>query len=134
MYSGTGVWAGHAHWQSTTWWKYSGLPMSVGFTLASSRRAAGAASREESSWKTGLLGLVGAAGEDEVVVLLPEHLLGLDLLRHRVEELEVLPAAVLRLGGLEALLDVVFPGRVTQVHHVLADHLRVDVRDRRAVH
>ena len=21
MYSGTGVWAGHAHWQSTTLWK-----------------------------------------------------------------------------------------------------------------
>jgi hypothetical protein len=30
MYSGTGVCAGHAHWQSTTLWKYSGLEMSVG--------------------------------------------------------------------------------------------------------
>jgi hypothetical protein len=32
MYSGTGVCAGHAYWQSTTLWKYSGLLMSVGFT------------------------------------------------------------------------------------------------------
>src|SRR5882672_8482678 len=30
MYSGTGVCAGHAHWQSTTLWKYSGAPISVG--------------------------------------------------------------------------------------------------------
>src|SRR6201999_2176705 len=32
MYSGTGVWAGHAHWQSTTRWKYSGAPIDVGST------------------------------------------------------------------------------------------------------
>jgi hypothetical protein len=32
MYSGTGVWAGQAHWQSTTLWKYVGSEMSVGFT------------------------------------------------------------------------------------------------------
>jgi hypothetical protein len=31
MYSGTGVCAGHAHWQSTTLWKYSGALMLVGF-------------------------------------------------------------------------------------------------------
>src|SRR6202795_770838 len=30
MYSGTGVWVGHAHWQSTTLWKYCGLETSVG--------------------------------------------------------------------------------------------------------
>src|SRR5436190_11568542 len=30
MYSGTGVWVGQAHWQSTTLWKYCGLEMSVG--------------------------------------------------------------------------------------------------------
>src|SRR5712671_1972178 len=30
MYSGTGVWVGQAHWQSTTLWKYFGLEMSVG--------------------------------------------------------------------------------------------------------
>jgi len=29
---GTGVWAGQAHWQSTTLWKYSGSLISVGFT------------------------------------------------------------------------------------------------------
>src|SRR5690606_19805487 len=32
MYSGTGVCAGQAHWQSTTLWKVSGLRISVGFT------------------------------------------------------------------------------------------------------
>src|SRR5690606_9476600 len=32
MYSGTGVCAGQAHWQSTTRWKVSGLRISVGFT------------------------------------------------------------------------------------------------------
>src|SRR5208337_4012338 len=32
MYSGTGVCAGQAHWQSTTLWKYSGFRISVGFT------------------------------------------------------------------------------------------------------
>src|SRR3954454_6703397 len=32
MYSGTFVWAGHAHWQSTTLWKYSGSSTSVGST------------------------------------------------------------------------------------------------------
>src|SRR5690606_22208157 len=32
MYSGTGVCAGHAHWQSTTLWKTSGSRMSVGST------------------------------------------------------------------------------------------------------
>src|SRR5690606_33726637 len=37
MYSGTGVWAGQAHWQSTTRWKYSGLRISVGRTLPSPR-------------------------------------------------------------------------------------------------
>jgi hypothetical protein len=31
MYSGTGVWAGQAHWQSTTLWKYAGAAISVGF-------------------------------------------------------------------------------------------------------
>src|SRR5882762_2129732 len=31
MYSGTGVWAGQAHWQSTTLWKYWGSAVSVGF-------------------------------------------------------------------------------------------------------
>jgi hypothetical protein len=30
MYSGTGVCAGHAHWQSTTLWKYAGSAMFVG--------------------------------------------------------------------------------------------------------
>jgi len=25
------VWAGHAHWQSTTRWKYAGSPVSVAF-------------------------------------------------------------------------------------------------------
>src|SRR6185369_2670343 len=30
MYSGTGVCAGQAHWQSTTLWKYAGLAMLVG--------------------------------------------------------------------------------------------------------
>ena len=34
IYSGTGVCAGHAYWQSTTLWKYSGSFMSVGFKLA----------------------------------------------------------------------------------------------------
>ena len=29
---GTGVWAGQAHWQSTTLWKYAGLEVSVGST------------------------------------------------------------------------------------------------------
>src|SRR4051812_4258736 len=33
IYSGTGVWAGHAHWQSTTLWKYSGSVMLVGCNL-----------------------------------------------------------------------------------------------------
>src|SRR5690348_14182869 len=32
MYSGTRVCAGHAHWQSTTLWKYRGLRISVGCT------------------------------------------------------------------------------------------------------
>src|SRR5579871_5724586 len=32
MYAGTFVWAGQAHWQSTTLWKYSGLRTSVGST------------------------------------------------------------------------------------------------------
>jgi hypothetical protein len=31
MYSGTGVCAGQANWQSTTLWKYSGFSISVGF-------------------------------------------------------------------------------------------------------
>src|SRR3989449_7344215 len=31
MYSGTGVWAGQAHWQSTTLWKYSGALISEYF-------------------------------------------------------------------------------------------------------
>jgi hypothetical protein len=35
MYSGTGVWAGQAHWQSTTLWKYSGAEMSVSFIATS---------------------------------------------------------------------------------------------------
>src|SRR5215218_4885240 len=30
MYSGNGVCAGHAHWQSTTLWKYAGSAMFVG--------------------------------------------------------------------------------------------------------
>src|SRR5437764_15201402 len=30
MYSGTGVCVGHAHWQSTTLWKYFGSETSVG--------------------------------------------------------------------------------------------------------
>src|SRR3954465_9761114 len=37
MYSGTGVWAGHAHWQSTTLWKYAGFAVVVGCKRASSR-------------------------------------------------------------------------------------------------
>jgi hypothetical protein len=32
MYSGTGVCAGHAHWQSTTLWKWVGVVRSVGLT------------------------------------------------------------------------------------------------------
>jgi hypothetical protein len=35
MYSGTGVWAGQAHWQSTTLWKYAGLATSVACNLKS---------------------------------------------------------------------------------------------------
>src|SRR6185503_6812926 len=38
MYSGTFVWAGHAHWQSTTLWKYLGSRTSVGFTRLSPPR------------------------------------------------------------------------------------------------
>src|SRR5690606_24847935 len=30
IYSGTGVWAGQAYWQSTTLWKYSGFEICVG--------------------------------------------------------------------------------------------------------
>src|SRR3954453_7189213 len=39
MYSGTGVCAGQAHWQSTTLWKKSGAAISVGFipTLSAHR-------------------------------------------------------------------------------------------------
>ena len=35
IYSGTGVWAGQASWQSTTRWKYSGSLISVGFKVIS---------------------------------------------------------------------------------------------------
>jgi hypothetical protein len=34
MYSGTGVCAGHAHWQSTTLWKWSGESVFVGSNRA----------------------------------------------------------------------------------------------------
>src|SRR5262245_34367656 len=40
MYSGTGVCAGQAHWQSTTLWKYSGLETSVFFIAPRSTRGA----------------------------------------------------------------------------------------------
>lgn len=33
IYSGTGVCAGQAYWQSTTLWKYSGFLISVGFKI-----------------------------------------------------------------------------------------------------
>src|SRR5690606_31590479 len=38
MYSGTGVCAGHAHWQSTTLWKCRGSPISVARITSPERR------------------------------------------------------------------------------------------------
>lgn len=39
MYSGTSVWAGHAHWQSTTRWYQSGCWVSVGFKAGAPQHA-----------------------------------------------------------------------------------------------
>src|SRR5262249_49374416 len=39
MYSGTGVCAGQAHWQSTTLWKWSGGEIFVGFIHSSSAQS-----------------------------------------------------------------------------------------------
>src|SRR5215831_4035000 len=63
MYSGTGVCAGQAHWQSTTLWKYSGAEMSV-FFIDSSKRApysAAACATSSAALRCASVGLVFAA-------------------------------------------------------------------------
>src|SRR5829696_8799885 len=73
------------------------------------------------------LAFVDSAADDHVLEAAQVHLLRLDLARHRVHELVVLPAlGVGALGHhLDALLHEVLAVVVAQLEHVLADHLLV---------
>src|SRR5688572_21329068 len=78
--------------------------------------------------------LVDAAADGGVVDPLAVHLLRLDLLGDRIDELVVLPERRLLVRHLDALLDVQLAVDVLRLAHVLADELLVrTVREHLAV-
>src|SRR5688500_2728926 len=82
MYSGTGVCAGQAHWQSTTLWKVSGLRISVGFTAILA------------CWQTGRAGrrLLGESRPEGGLAAKGLHFEWIGLVRCSCPYLAVIPA------------------------------------------